>query len=154
MYASIQRSRRHRLRHTAYRRSWKGLHAYAYARAHIGISAYRRSRRGAPPFAYAHALQKHMHAPVQVHSASARSTAVTTGPAAAAARAVAKLNAEGIRVPVVTGGGTGTAAMDIAAGRHTELQPGAYLLMDSKYTRNEACPFTQARSHSTHIALT
>ena len=80
----------------------------------------------------------------QVQPASARRTAVAEGPAAAAASSVARLGAEGIQVPVVTGGGTGTAAMDVAAGMHTEVQPGSYLLMDGNYARNEDSPFTQA----------
>jgi D-serine deaminase-like pyridoxal phosphate-dependent protein len=80
----------------------------------------------------------------QLQSASARRAAVVAGPAAAAASAVARLKVEGIPVPVVTGGGTGTAAMDIAAGVHTELQPGSYLLMDGNYSRNEETPFLQA----------
>lgn len=80
----------------------------------------------------------------QVRSASARRVAVETGPAAAAASAVAALQAAGIRVPVVTGGLTGTVALDLATGMHTELQPGSYLLMDSNYARNEDIPFMQA----------
>jgi D-serine deaminase-like pyridoxal phosphate-dependent protein len=80
----------------------------------------------------------------QVHSVSARQAAVTAGPAAAAASSVARLKAEGIQVPVVTGGGTGTAAMDLAAGTHTELQPGSYLLMDGNYAQNEDSSFAQA----------
>ena len=54
------------------------------------------------------------------------------------------LKAEDIEVPVVTGGGTGTAAMDLAEGTHTELQAGSYLLMDGNYCKNEGMPFAQA----------
>lgn len=39
----------------------------------------------------------------------------------------------GIEVPVITGGGTGTAAFDLAAGVLTELQAGSYLFMDRQY---------------------
>ena len=80
----------------------------------------------------------------QVRSASARRAAVEAGPATAAGIAVARLSAAGIRVPVVTGGGTGTAAMDVERGTHSEVQPGAYLLMDAKYAHNEDTAFHQA----------
>ena len=39
----------------------------------------------------------------------------------------------GLPVEVLTGGGTGSAAIDVALGGLTELQPGSYLFMDSKY---------------------
>ena len=39
----------------------------------------------------------------------------------------------GLEVEVLTGGGTGTSAIDAAAGRLTELQPGSYIFMDTNY---------------------
>jgi 3-hydroxy-D-aspartate aldolase len=39
----------------------------------------------------------------------------------------------GLPPPQVTGGGTGTAALDLAAGVYTELQAGSYALMDVEY---------------------
>lgn len=39
----------------------------------------------------------------------------------------------GIAVGVLTGGGTGTSVIDAANGGLTELQPGGYLFMDSRY---------------------
>ncbi len=46
---------------------------------------------------------------------------------------VAELKAAGLAPAQVTGGGTGTAAMDLAAGAYTELQPGSYAVMDVEY---------------------
>ena len=46
---------------------------------------------------------------------------------------VAALDAAGLAPPVVTGGGTGTYALDLAAGVYTELQCGSYALMDIEY---------------------
>lgn len=72
-----------------------------------------------------------------MRSADERRAAVAAGPAAAATSTVARLAAEGIDVPCVTGGGTGTYAQDLLAGTHTELQPGSYLFMDGDYGANE-----------------
>ena len=57
--------------------------------------------------------------------------------AAATARlaaAVADFIAAGLAPPQVTGGGTGTYALDLAAGVFTEIQAGSYALMDVDYT--------------------
>ena len=43
------------------------------------------------------------------------------------------IRAAGIPVPVLTGGGSGTSTIDARAGGLTELQPGGYLFMDSRY---------------------
>jgi len=43
------------------------------------------------------------------------------------------LRADGIDVPVVTGGGTGTHTIDAALGVYTELQVGSYVFMDRQY---------------------
>jgi D-serine deaminase-like pyridoxal phosphate-dependent protein len=39
----------------------------------------------------------------------------------------------GIDCPVISGGGTGTAAFDVASGVFTEIQAGSYAFMDSDY---------------------
>lgn len=55
----------------------------------------------------------------------------------AALRAVVDdLTAAGLPPPVVTGGGTGTHAHDLASGVYTELQAGSYAVMDVEY---DAC---------------
>ncbi len=43
------------------------------------------------------------------------------------------LSQAGIACPIVTGGGTGTAALDVASGVFTEIQPGSYAFMDMDY---------------------
>ena len=57
-------------------------------------------------------------------------TAVAT---ARLADAVAALRGSGIRVGLVTGGGTGTAGLDAELGVLTEIQPGSYVFMDREY---------------------
>lgn len=49
---------------------------------------------------------------------------------------IAELTAAGLPPPVVTGGGTGTHAFDLASGVFTELQAGSYAVMDVEY---DAC---------------
>lgn len=63
--------------------------------------------------------------------------------AAAVDQAVAKLRGvvealsqEGLECPTVTGGGTGTYALEAASGLYTEVQPGSYVLMDADYAEN------------------
>jgi len=53
----------------------------------------------------------------------------------ALARLVDGLRAAGLAPLVVTGGGTGTAALDLAAGVLTELQAGSYAFMDAQYAQ-------------------
>lgn len=47
------------------------------------------------------------------------------------------LEANGFRVPLVTGGGTGACGPEAVSGIYSELQPGSYLFMDAEYARNE-----------------
>ena len=57
---------------------------------------------------------------------------------------VAELEAAGLAPAQVTGGGTGTAYMDLAAGVYTELQPGSYAVMDVEYGDLGDLPFAPA----------
>jgi D-serine deaminase-like pyridoxal phosphate-dependent protein len=54
----------------------------------------------------------------------------------ALAGTLARLDREGLRAEVLTGGGTGTIEFDAAGGFYTEAQPGSYVLMDADYGRN------------------
>lgn len=61
--------------------------------------------------------------------------------AAASARlaaVVAEFTAAGLAPPVVTGGGTGTSALDLAGGVYGEIQAGSYALMDVEYGECDA----------------
>jgi D-serine deaminase-like pyridoxal phosphate-dependent protein len=49
----------------------------------------------------------------------------------------AALQAAGFAVPLVTGAGTGTFALEAASGVYGELQAGSYLFMDADYAANE-----------------
>ena len=57
---------------------------------------------------------------------------------------LAELRAAGLHPGQVTGGGTGTAALDLAAGVYTELQAGSYALMDVEYGDLGDLPFQPA----------
>ncbi|BEP86698.1 DSD1 family PLP-dependent enzyme [Variovorax sp. V512] len=49
---------------------------------------------------------------------------------------VEALSREGLECPTITGGGTGTYALEAASGLYTEVQPGSYVLMDADYAEN------------------
>ncbi|HUZ75510.1 MAG TPA: DSD1 family PLP-dependent enzyme [Stellaceae bacterium] len=53
----------------------------------------------------------------------------------ALAAMLARLRGDGIEVPIVTGGGTGTFDLDPEARVYTELQVGSYVFMDVDYQR-------------------
>jgi D-serine deaminase-like pyridoxal phosphate-dependent protein len=73
---------------------------------------------------------------------------------------VADLRSAGLAPDQVTGGGTGTAAMDLAAGVYTEIQAGSYAVMDVEYGDLGDLPFAPAlflatsvvsAQHKTHV---
>lgn len=74
-----------------------------------------------------------------IRSAGERDAAARHG-AQLARAAQAACTAAGVDCPLVTGGGTGTFAIDAAGGILNELQPGSYLFMDADYERNESTP--------------
>ena len=49
---------------------------------------------------------------------------------------VQALSRERLECPTITGGGTGTYALEAASGLYTEVQPGSYVLMDADYAEN------------------
>jgi D-serine deaminase-like pyridoxal phosphate-dependent protein len=63
------------------------------------------------------------------------------------AAAIATLRSAGLAPPQVTGGGTGTYALDLAGGVFTEIQAGSYALMDVDY-ENAGAPFGAARNET------
>jgi D-serine deaminase-like pyridoxal phosphate-dependent protein len=67
----------------------------------------------------------------------ARRQQVLDGPVLRATKAVHTLEAAGIAVTVVTGGGTGTFPYESASGCFTEIQPGSYCFMDVDYGDNQ-----------------
>jgi D-serine deaminase-like pyridoxal phosphate-dependent protein len=72
------------------------------------------------------------------------------------AATIAALTEAGLAPPMVTGGGTGTHAIDAEAGLLTELQCGSYVFMDQDYGACElggAAPFEQALTlHATVVS--
>jgi D-serine deaminase-like pyridoxal phosphate-dependent protein len=72
------------------------------------------------------------------------------------AQTIAALAAADLPPPVVTGGGTGTHAIDAEAGLLTELQCGSYVFMDQDYGACDlggAAPFEQALTlHATVVS--
>ena len=73
------------------------------------------------------------------------------------------VEAAGLKVGLITGAGTGTAALEAASGVYGELQAGSYLFMDADYAANQL-DVTQPRfehalfvktqvisTHSTHV---
>eukprot|EP00614_Pseudopedinella_elastica_P007091 CAMPEP_0172606872 /NCGR_PEP_ID=MMETSP1068-20121228/27073_1 /TAXON_ID=35684 /ORGANISM="Pseudopedinella elastica, Strain CCMP716" /LENGTH=446 /DNA_ID=CAMNT_0013409731 /DNA_START=232 /DNA_END=1572 /DNA_ORIENTATION=- len=73
------------------------------------------------------------HGAIQFKRGVERRAEVEAGPVRAARAARELLEANGITVPAVSGGGTGTMLLEAAAGAHTEVQPGSYVFMDSVY---------------------
>ena len=47
------------------------------------------------------------------------------------------IEAQGVKVDLITGAGTGTATLEAASGVYGELQAGSYLFMDADYAANE-----------------
>jgi 3-hydroxy-D-aspartate aldolase len=74
---------------------------------------------------------------------------------ARAARAVqdtrARIEAAGLAVPLVTGAGTGTFALETASGVWGELQAGSYLFMDADYAANAHDPAQPAFEHALFV---
>lgn len=63
----------------------------------------------------------------------------------------AALQAAGHAVPLVTGAGTGTFALETASGVYGELQAGSYLFMDRDYADNERDPAQPQFEHALFV---
>jgi len=69
----------------------------------------------------------------------------------AAALTRARLPAAGFTVPLITGAGTGTFALETSSRVWGELQAGSYLFMDADYARNESAPLAPVFEHALFI---
>lgn len=76
-----------------------------------------------------HGAAQHMRTPDERAAAVSSAAQALTG-------TIALLAEAGLRCDVVTGGGTGTADIDVTTGVYTELQVGSYAFMDADYARN------------------
>lgn len=61
------------------------------------------------------------------------------------------IEAEGIKVALVTGAGTGTAALEAASKVYGELQAGSYLFMDADYAANHLDPAQPRFEHALFV---
>ncbi|MCZ8293773.1 MAG: DSD1 family PLP-dependent enzyme [Hylemonella sp.] len=61
------------------------------------------------------------------------------------------VEAAGLRLPLVTGAGSGTFGLEATSGVFGELQAGSYLFMDADYARNEADPAQPAFEHALFV---
>lgn len=79
-----------------------------------------------------HAYQggaQHMRTPVEREAAIAKAVAMVND-------SIAAMEKSGLKVPIVTGAGTGTFLLEAGSGVYGELQPGSYVFMDADYARN------------------
>lgn len=88
-----------------------------------------------------------------VRGTSERREAVASGPTRAAAAALSALGSAGIKVPSVTGGGTGTWLHELESRTHTEMQPGSYLFMDTDYAANDEAYSSFAQALFVHTTV-
>jgi D-serine deaminase-like pyridoxal phosphate-dependent protein len=85
-----------------------------------------------------------------MRSADGRRAAVDRAVAAARATREALVRA-GLPCPLVTGGGTGTYALEAESGVHGELQAGSYLFMDRDYAENDRDPAHPPFEHALFV---
>ncbi len=123
---------------------------------------------GAPALALALEIRKHpalnfaglqaYHGKAQHMRSLAERRAAITWAINAAALTRQLIEAQGIKVGLITGAGTGTAALEAASGVYGELQAGSYLFMDADYAANQPDPaqprFAQALFVKTQVIST
>jgi D-serine deaminase-like pyridoxal phosphate-dependent protein len=61
------------------------------------------------------------------------------------------IEADGVPVPLITGGGTGSMVCEAASGVYGELQPGSFLFMDADYAQNERDPAQPQFEHALFV---
>ena len=91
-----------------------------------------------------HGMAQHLRSPQE------RKAAIDFA-AGRARELVAALEARGIRVPVVTGAGTGSFPIEAASGVYNEIQPGSYVFMDRDYADNLPDPMSPRFRHSLFV---
>ena len=123
---------------------------------------------GAPALALALEIRKHpalnfaglqaYHGKAQHMRSLAERRAAITWAINAAALTRQLIEEQGIKVGLITGAGTGTAALEAASGVYGELQAGSYLFMDADYAANQPDPaqprFAQALFVKTQVIST
>lgn len=116
---------------------------------------------GAPAVALANEMALHpalQFGGLQAYHGRAQHLRTVTDRQAAIAQVIAHvqatraaLQAAGHAVPLVTGAGTGTFALETASGVYGELQAGSYLFMDRDYADNERDPAQPQFEHALFI---
>lgn len=91
------------------------------------------------------------HGSIQMTASYAERKAAARAAHARLADTAEAVRRAGVRVDVLTGGGSGTSVIDAATHGLTEIQPGGYIFMDSRYRNIEwddgkSVPFEQALS--------
>lgn len=61
------------------------------------------------------------------------------------------IEAEGIKVPLITGAGTGSLVLEAASGVYNELQAGSFMFMDADYAQNERHPAQPQFEHALFV---
>ena len=62
-----------------------------------------------------------------------------------------RIEAEGVRVELVTGAGTGSLVLEAASGVYGELQAGSFMFMDADYAKNERDPAQPQFEHALFV---
>ncbi|MDQ6881338.1 MAG: DSD1 family PLP-dependent enzyme, partial [Pseudomonadota bacterium] len=91
-----------------------------------------------------HGKAQHMRSPQQRRDAIA-------GVVQAVATTSKLIEAEGIRVDLVTGAGTGSLVLEASSGVFGEVQAGSFLFMDNDYARNERDPAQPQFEHALFV---
>jgi D-serine deaminase-like pyridoxal phosphate-dependent protein len=91
-----------------------------------------------------HGKAQHLRAPQERRLAIAQAIEAVT-------RTRDLIEAQGIKVRLVTGAGTGTVALEAASGIYGELQAGSYLFMDADYAANKLDPAQPRFEHALFV---
>jgi D-serine deaminase-like pyridoxal phosphate-dependent protein len=95
-------------------------------------------------------LQAYHGAAQHLRSVDERRLAIT-GAVEAVVQTRQALEAQGIKVGLVTGGGTGSLLLEAASGVYGEVQAGSFLFMDADYAQNERHPAQPKFEHALFV---